>query len=101
MLARQSTPADIRKRDIEACVLAPFDPGGEVGAKLLCELHNRHVGHRAVLIVAADRYMGLLELKKCLFKLGCFGCGVRRDFLVLCCLIDWHKIIILFPLHCL
>ena len=30
LLARQSTPADISKRDVDACDLTPLDPGGEV-----------------------------------------------------------------------
>ena len=29
----------------------------------------------SVFIAAASRYMGFLELKKCFFKRGCFGCG--------------------------
>ena len=37
--------------------------------------------------------MGFLELKKCFFKRGCFGCG---DFFWCS---DRHEIVFLFPLH--
>ena len=43
LLVRMSTPADTRKRNVEACVLIPSSRRG--GAWLLCGLNTIHVGH--------------------------------------------------------
>ena len=67
MLARQPTPVNVRKRD-----------RGEVrGCSVGCILSMPEISH-SVFIAAASRYMGFLELKKCFFKRGCFGCGAFR-----------------------
>ena len=51
-----------------------LDPGGEVsGCSVGCILGMPEIS--PVFIAAASRYMGLLELDKCFFKRGCFGCG--------------------------
>ena len=51
-----------------------LNPGGE--ANLLCGLDTGHAREAPfVFIVAASRYMGFLELDRCFFKRGCFGCG--------------------------
>ena len=59
-----------------------YDPGGEVrNSSVGCTIGVWDIAP-LVLIIAAGRYIGFLELKKCFFKRGCCGCGVRRDFLV-------------------
>ena len=56
-----------------------LDPGGEVQiCSVGCILGMSDIS-RFVFIVAASRYIGFLELKKCFFKRGF---RVRRDFLV-------------------
>ena len=70
-----------------------LDPGGEVrGCSVGCILGMPEISP-SVFIAAASRHMGFLELKKCFFKRGCFGCGET----FWCS--DWHEIVILFPLH--
>ena len=58
MLARQSTPADVRVWDIEACVLTPSIPA----ERCVAVMWAAHIAP-LVLIVAAGRYIGFLELK--------------------------------------
>ena len=93
LLARKKTPVDIRKRDVEACVLTPSIPTGRcVGAVwVACWACQRY--HQLCLSQQATSYMGILELNKCFFMRGCFGCGE-----IFWCS-DWHDIVILFPLH--
>ena len=80
MLARQKTPADIRKRDVEAMCSDTLNPGGDVQICCVgCILGMPEISHFAF-IVAASRYMGFLELKKCFFNRGCFGCGGISHF---------------------
>ena len=68
-----------------------LDPVREVrGCSVGCILGMPEISP-FVFIAAASRYMGFLELKKCFFKRGCFGCGG-----IFWCS-DWHKIV-LFPL---
>ena len=44
MLARKKTPVDIRKRDVEACVLTPSIPAGRcVGAMWVAFWHARNI----------------------------------------------------------
>ena len=50
------------------------DPGGEVrGCSVGCILGMPEISP-SVLIAAAIKYMGFLELKKCFFKRGCLVC---------------------------
>ena len=57
-----------------------LDPGGEVrGCSVGCILGMPEISP-SVFIAAASRYMEFLELKKCFFKRGCFGCGVISCF---------------------
>ena len=71
-----------------------LNPGGEVrGCCVDCILACQRY-HHLCLLQQANRYMGFLELKKCFFKRGCFGCGE-----VFWCCSDWHEIVILFPPH--
>ena len=59
-----------------------LNPGGEVHiCSVGCILGMPEIPH-FVFIVAASRYMGFLELKKCFFKRGCFGCGGISCFLM-------------------
>ena len=52
-----------------------LNPGGEVQiCSVGCILGMPEIP-LFVFIVAASRYMGFLELEKCLFKRGCLGCG--------------------------
>ena len=52
-----------------------LNPGGEVQICCVgCILDMPEIP-RFVFIVAASRYMGFLELKKCSFMRGCLGCG--------------------------
>ena len=60
MLARQSTAADIRKRDVEACDFCPLDPGLEVqGCSVSCTIGMWDIAP-LVFILAAGRSMGFL-----------------------------------------
>ena len=75
VLARQSTPADIRKTDVGACLLTPLDPGGEVhGCSVDCTLDMSNVSR----VLAAE---GLKcsnvasKSKQGIFKPVWFGCG--------------------------
>ena len=73
LLARNNTPVDIRKRDVEAMRMCSdtVNPGGEVrGCSVGCILGMPEVSH-FVFIVEPSRYMGFLELNKCFFKRGC------------------------------
>ena len=46
MLARQLTVVDIRKRDIEACVLTPSIPAGRcVGVLWVCTIAMSDISH--------------------------------------------------------
>ena len=93
LLARQSTPADIRKRDVEAHVLAPSIRAGRCKSVLWAAYWACQRLLPFVLIVSAGRNIGFLELKQRFFKRGCFGCcGIFWCS-------DWHKIVISFPLH--
>ena len=75
LLARKKTPADIRKRDVEACVLPPSIPSGRcVGAVWVAYWACQRYHHLCLSQQAAS-YMEFLELKKCFFKRGCFGWG--------------------------
>ena len=52
-----------------------LNPGGEVrGCCVGCILDMPEISP-FVLIAAATRYMGFLELNPCFFKRGCFRCG--------------------------
>ena len=52
-----------------------LDPGGEVrGCSVGCIMGMPDISP-SMFIAAACRYMGFLELNKCFFKRGCFGCG--------------------------
>ena len=58
-----------------------LNPGGEVQICAVgCILGMPEISP-FVFIVAASRYMGFLELKKCFFKRGCFECGGISCFL--------------------
>ena len=75
LLARKKTPVNIRKRDVEACVLTPSIPAGRcVGAVWVAYWACQRY-HHLCLTQQATRYKGYLELKKCFFKRACFGCG--------------------------
>ena len=57
-----------------------LNPSGEVrGCSVGCILGMPDVSP-FVFIVAAGRYMGFLDLNKCFFKRGCFGCGGTSCF---------------------
>ena len=59
-----------------------LDPGGEVrGCSVGCILGMPEISP-SVLIAAAIRYMGFLELKKCFFKGGCLAAAEFRNFLM-------------------
>ena len=89
----KKTPLDTRKRDVEACVLTPSIPARTcVGAVWVAYWACQRY-HHLCLSQHATGYMGFLELKKCLFKRGWFGCG---EFFWCS---DWHEIVILVPLH--
>ena len=60
----------------------PVDPGGEGLSSPVGSTIGMWDITPLVLIVAAGRNIGLLEVKKCFFKRWCCGCGVRRDFVV-------------------
>ena len=52
-----------------------LNPRGDVKiCPVGCILGMQDISHLAF-IVAASRYMGFLELNKCFFTRGCFGCG--------------------------
>ena len=71
----------------------PVDPGGEVRSCYVgCRIGIWDIAP-LVVIVAAGRYTGFLEQKKCFFKRGVVGGGV----IFWCC--DLHQIVILFTLH--
>ena len=58
-----------------------LNPGGEVQiCSVGCILGMPEISH-FVFILAANRYMGYIELKKCFFKRGSFGCGGISCFL--------------------
>ena len=70
----------------------PVHSGGEVrGCSVGCTIAMSDVYF--VFIVAAGKNIRFLGLKKCFFKRGCFGCSG-----IFWCS-DWHKILILLPLH--
>ena len=93
LLARKSTPVDVRKRDVEACVLTPLIPAGRCVGALWVACWACPTYHHLCLSQQATRYMGFLEQNTCFYKGGCFGCGE-----IFWCS-DWHEIVILFPLH--
>ena len=69
-----------------------LNPGGEVrGYCVGCILGMPEISP-FVFIAASYQLHGILELKKCFFKRGCFGCGE-----IFWCS-DWHEIVILFPI---
>ena len=71
-----------------------LDPGGEVrGCSVGCILGMPEIPPFVFIAASYLVYMRFLELKKCFFKRGCFGCGE-----IFWCS-DWHEIVILFPLH--
>ena len=73
----------------------PVDPGGEVlSSSVGCTIGMWDMAP-LVLIIEVGRYIGFLEPKKCFFKRGCCGYGG-----IFWCS-DWHKVVILFPLHCM
>ena len=77
LLARQSTLADVRKRNTGACVLTSSSRRGD--ARLFCGLHTWHVDvsrFRACLDLRCA--YGVSRTKKLLFQAGAFE--VRRDF---------------------
>ena len=70
-----------------------LNPGGEVrGCCVGCIVGMPEIS-QFVFIAASYQLEGIIELKKCFFKRGCFGCG--ESFWCS----DWHEIVILFPLH--
>ena len=80
-------------RGTSRCVLTPAILAGRcVGAVWVAYWACQRY-HHLCLSRQATSYMGFLELKKCFFKRGCFGCG---DFFWCS---DWHEIVMLFPLH--
>ena len=82
MLERKKTPVDIRKRDAEACVLTPSIPAGRcVGAVWVAYWACQRY-HHLCLSQQATSHMGYLEVKKCFFKRGCFGCGEISGVLI-------------------
>ena len=84
---KENSGVDIRKRDVEACVQTPSIPAGRcVGAVWVAYWACQRY-HPLCLSQQATSYMGFLELKKCFFKRGCFGCG---DFFWCS---DWHEIV--------
>ena len=93
MLTRQSTTADTRKRDAEACVLTPSIPTGRcMGA--LWVAHSPCSGYHLSCGSSSQVHIGSFhKLKKCFLMWVCFRCGA-----ILSCS-DWHKIVFLFPLH--
>ena len=102
--ARQSTPAHVRKRDIEACILTPSIPAGRCAAALW-------VGHLAcwtycllVLPRPWDVPKEFPELKKMHFQgsvvsvrwdFGQLRSSAARKIVIFWCS-DWPKIVILF-----
>ena len=75
MLARKNSPVDIRSRDVEACVLTPSILAERcVGALMGCRLDMPEISP-FVFIAAVIRCIVVLEIRKCLFKRGCFECG--------------------------
>ena len=95
MLARKKTPVDIRKRDVEACVLTPSIPAGRcVGAVWVAYWACQRY-HHLCLSQQAISYIVLRSIsrtKEMLFQAGCFGCGEFSG----CS--EWHEFVILFPL---
>ena len=87
LLPRKNTPVDIRKRDVEACVLTPSITAGRcVGAVWVAYWVCQRYNHLC-LSQQATGCMGFLELKKCFFRRGRFGCGE----IVWCS--EWHEIV--------
>ena len=75
----------------------PVDPGGEVrSSPMVCTIGMWKIAP-LLLVVVAGMYMEFLEMLKTFFTLVCCGCGVRQIFWHY----DWHRILILFPLHCM
>ena len=89
----KETPVDIRKRDVEACVLTPSILAGWCAGAVWVAYRACQRYHLLCLSQQATSYMGFLELMKRFLKRGCFGCA---EFFWCP---DWHEIVILLPLH--
>ena len=75
----------------------PLDPGGKVlSSSVGCTIVMWDITP-LVLIVAAGRHIGFLELKKCFSSGRVVGAACGRIFWCS----DWHKIVTWFPLHCM
>ena len=73
LLARQSTSADTRKRDVEACVRTPRSRRG--GAWLLCVLYTWHVKRVGFAYSCSlESPQGFSRTRRMRFQ------GVKRDF---------------------
>ena len=101
MLARQSTAADVRKRHV---ILPPRSRRG--GARLLCGLYHRHVGHSVCSIHPFSWQVHGISITKKMFLQGDV-LWVRRDFVffnvarpsvrVRSCRMWFHLMKVLFP----
>ena len=77
LLARQSTPAHIRKRDVEACVLTPSISAGRCAA-ILWAAHSASRTYHIFVWLALNVHKEFPERKKMHRQAGAFW--VRRDF---------------------